>query len=118
MTGDKGPTTMMDRRHFFAATAAAAGAGAASLGLRSQARADETPSAEAKTWLTYAVNVEMTFNHLPFLDRLRKVKEAGFTHYEFWRWNEKGKDIDAIASLNRELGLRPVQFSAFWGITS
>ena len=52
----------------------------------------------------------MTWGNLPFLDRLRKVKEAGFTHYEFWPW--RNKDIDAIVALNRELGLTPVQFSA------
>ena len=46
------------------------------------------------TWLTYAVNVEMTWGRLPFLDRLRKVKEAGFSHYEFWPW--RNKDIDAV----------------------
>ena len=95
----------------------AAAAGAAALGLGGRARADEDPAADAGTWLTYAVNVEMTFSKLPFLERLRKVKEAGFTHYEFWRWKEPGKDIDAIASLNRELGLHTTQFSAFWGIT-
>ena len=52
----------------------------------------------------------MTWGNLPFLDRLRKVKEAGFTHYEFWPW--RNKDIDAIVALNQELGLTPVQFSA------
>jgi hydroxypyruvate isomerase len=62
------------------------------------------------TWLTYAVNVEMTWPNLPFLDRLRKVKEAGFSHYEFWPW--RGKDIDGILRLNQELGLTTAQFSA------
>ena len=52
----------------------------------------------------------MTWGKLPFLDRLRKVKEAGFTHYEFWPW--RNKDIDAILKLNQELGLTPAQFSA------
>jgi len=62
------------------------------------------------TWLTYAVNVEMTWGDLPFLDRLRKVAEAGFSHYEFWPW--RNKDVEAIISLNRELRLTPVQFTA------
>jgi hydroxypyruvate isomerase len=103
---------MPNRREFLTI----AGAGAASLGLSGRVRADEDPSADAKTWLTYAVNVEMTFSRLPVLDRLRKVAEAGFTHYEFWQWKEK--DIDAIAKLNAELHLHPTQFSAFWGITN
>ena len=52
----------------------------------------------------------MTWGNSPFLDRLRKVKEAWFTHCEFWPW--RGKNIDATVALNRELGLTPVQFSA------
>jgi hydroxypyruvate isomerase len=102
---------MTSRRQFLAASASAAVVATGHL-----ARADESPSPADRTWLTYAVNVEMTFSKLPFLDRLRKVKEAGFSHYEFWPW--KGKDIDAIKALNEELGLHPAQFSAFWGITS
>src|ERR1017187_5605525 len=105
---------MRSRRHFLA-TGAFASAGAASLlvvpGFNALAAAPEKSDRNADgTWLTYAVNVEMTWGNLPFLDRLRKVKEAGFSHYEFWPW--RNKDIDAIASLNRELGLVPVQFSA------
>ena len=51
----------------------------------------------------------MTWPKLPFLERLREF-QAGFSHYEFWPW--RNKDIDAISSLNRELGLTPVQFTA------
>lgn len=102
---DAGPS----RRQFVAAVAG--------LGIAAQARADEAPNAGDQTWLTYAVNVEMTWGNLPFLERLKKVAEAGFSHYEFWQWKQAGKDIDAIARANRELGLHPTQFSAFWGIT-
>ena len=94
------------RREFLATTAA--GASLAALG-HSVTSADDRSKADG-TWLTYAVNVEMFWTRLPFLDRLRKVKESGFTHYEFWPW--RNKDIDAIAGLNRELGLVPAQFSA------
>ena len=99
---------MPSRRHFLA------GAGAAmtrcALGSSPRGAAPDKARANRETWLTYAVNVEMTWGNLPFLDRLRKVKEAGFTHYEFWPW--RNKDIDAIVALNHELGLTPVQFSA------
>ncbi len=53
------------------------------------AAAEKAGSSSDGTWLTYAVNVEMTWGKLPFLDRLRKVKEAGFSHYEFWPWRNK-----------------------------
>lgn len=105
---------MPSRRHFLAEGAFASAGAVASLvvpGFSPLAAAPGKADSSADgTWLTYAVNVEMTWGNLPFLDRLRKVKEAGFTHYEFWPW--RNKDIDAIVSLNRELGLVPVQFSA------
>ena len=103
---------MPGRRQFLATAAASAGAALTNRTFGSSPIAADLPNAQAHngTWLTYAVNVEMTWGNLPFLDRLRKVKEAGFTHYEFWPW--RNKDIDAIVALNRELGLTPVQFSA------
>jgi len=106
---------MSTRRHFLAAVGASAGAGAAStlvasapnrLGAEPPKRGPSTDG----TWLTYAVNVEMTWTKLPFLDRVRKVKDVGFSHYEFWPWGNK--DIDAIHRLNGELGLTTSQFSA------
>jgi hydroxypyruvate isomerase len=105
---------MPSRRHFIA-VAAGASAGAASTVLapafhRAVAAPDQASAAGDGTFLTYAVNVEMTWGKLPFLDRLRKVKEVGFSHYEFWPW--RNKDIDAIVSVNRELGLTCAQFSA------
>ena len=102
----------MNRREFLAAagggamTTASAFAPMACLA----GPAGQDQSSGDGTWLTYAVNVEMTWTRLPFLDRIRKVKEAGFSHYEFWPW--RGKDIDAIIKLNEQLGLRTSQFSA------
>jgi hydroxypyruvate isomerase len=102
---------MQSRRHFLGAVA---GGGAAmtscAAGSSPVAAASDDARSHHGTWLTYAVNVEMTWGKLPFLDRLRKVKEAGFTHYEFWPWRDK--DIDAIVAMNRQLGLTAVQFSA------
>ncbi len=98
----------MTNRRVFLATGMTATTLAMTNGRRSPA--DEVSNPNDHTWLTYAVNVEMFWNQLPFLDRLRKVKEAGFSHYEFWPW--RNKDLDAIKSLNEELGLHTVQFSA------
>jgi hydroxypyruvate isomerase len=94
------------RRDFLAATGASLAALATG---QTTSKAEDSASPDG-TWLTYAVNVEMFWGTLPFLERLKKVKEAGFTHYEFWPW--RNKDIPAIARLNRELGLVPAQFSA------
>jgi hydroxypyruvate isomerase len=103
----QGETFMSTRRAFLSV---AAGAGAASLLSGPKAIAADAGQTPDNTWLTYAVNVEMTWTKLPFLDRVRKVAEAGFSHYEFWQW--RPKDIEAIVKLNKELGLQTVQFSA------
>jgi hydroxypyruvate isomerase len=102
----------MNRRNLLAAAGAGAATAVASSASRVSAHLTppETGSPGDGTWLTYAVNVEMTWTKLPFLDRLRKVKEAGFSHYEFWPW--RGKDMEGILKLNEELGLTAVQFSA------
>ncbi len=97
----------MNRRNFLAATGAATFVPSAPPGSGAQGK---TGASNDGTWLTYAVNVEMTWGNLPFLDRLRKVKEAGFSHYEFWPW--RAKDIEGILKLNEELGLTTAQFSA------
>lgn len=60
----------------------------------------------------FALNVEMWWNTLPFLDRIRKVAEHGFPAIEFWPWG--GKDLEAIAALCRELSLEVAQFTV-WG---
>jgi len=51
----------------------------------------------------FSVCVEMLFNHLPFLERLEKVKNAGVSAFEFWDWTNK--NVDAITERKSELGL-------------
>jgi hydroxypyruvate isomerase len=107
----KQETPMNTRRHFLAAVGASAGLSSFLVDSHSlYSQATSAGSSGDGTWLTYAVNVEMTWTKLPFLDRIKKVKEAGFSHYEFWPW--RNKDIDAIVRLNGELGLTTSQFSA------
>ncbi len=60
----------------------------------------------------FAVNVEMWWSKLPFLERMRKAAEFGFPAIEFWPY--ANKDIDAIAKLSAELHLTIAQFTA-WG---
>jgi hydroxypyruvate isomerase len=61
------------------------------------------------TWLTYSPDLETFWSRQPFLDRLQKLSEAGFSRYEFGRW--KTKDYAAIGKKNEELALRPVIFN-------
>jgi len=51
----------------------------------------------------FSVCVEMIFSHLPFLERLEKVKDVGISAFEFWGWSSK--DVDAITEKKRKLGL-------------
>nr|MDO8134028.1 TIM barrel protein [Candidatus Njordarchaeum guaymaensis] len=56
----------------------------------------------------FSVCVEMIFSHLPFLERLEKVKDVGISAFEFWGWSNK--DVDAIAEKKRKLGLTSSSF--------
>ena len=77
---------------------------------------DESPSEQpGRTPNTrFAVNVEMWWRKLPFLERLERAAELGFPAVEFWPW--RGKDLDAIGARCRDLGLEVAQFTA-WGFS-
>jgi hydroxypyruvate isomerase len=62
----------------------------------------------------FAVNVEMWFRELPFVDRIRAAADLGFPGIEFWEL--AGKDLEAIARVSRECGVEVTQFTA-WGFT-
>lgn len=103
----------LSRRSFVTSTLA----GGAIAGLAAHAAAgdklDDDLSQIGKTPHTkFAVNCEMWWGKLPFLDRIRKTAELGFPAFEFWPW--AGKDLDAVAGLSQDLGLTVAQFTA-WG---
>jgi hydroxypyruvate isomerase len=86
-------------------------------GLRSGLFAAEDSAAELKSigrtpHTKFAVNCEMWWTKLPFLDRIRKTAELGFPAIEFWPL--AGKDLDAVAALTQDLGIEVAQFTA-WG---
>ncbi len=60
----------------------------------------------------FAVNVEMWWRRLPFLERLQRAASLGFPAVEFWPYDNK--DIDAVARTCAELNLDIAQFTA-WG---
>ncbi len=94
---------ILNRREALAASAALL------VGPRFAAAAD--PSA-----LAYAPDAELFWRKLPFLDRLRKVAESGFSRFEFGHW--RTKDFSAIIKLSEELNLQPGRFLAYAGIAN
>src|SRR4051794_14064090 len=100
-----------DRRTFFGSALALAGSAGALSAEESQA---EVGSIGKTPHTRFAVNVEMWWGKLPFLDRIRAAAKYGFPAVEFWPW--RNKDIDATAALCQELGISISQFTA-WGFT-
>jgi hydroxypyruvate isomerase len=101
----------MDRRTFVGAvTGAVGGAAAGMTGTVVGALACAAPLATTRT--RFAVNVEMWWRSLPFLDRIDRAAAFGFPAIEFWDW--RTKDIAAIAARCSDLGLEVAQFTA-WG---
>jgi hydroxypyruvate isomerase len=60
----------------------------------------------------FAVNIEMWWRKLPFLERVRQVIAFGFPGIEFWPW--KGVDLDGLEKMSKDAGLEIAQFTA-WG---
>ena len=90
--------TQSSRRRFLQAAAGAA----AVAGVASDISADQNVDVSqiGKTpHSKFAVNVEMWWTKLPFLERMRKAAELGFPAVEFWPYG--GKNLDAIAKLSK-----------------
>lgn len=99
----------IDRRAFLGA-AAVTGITAAT-----QAEAAEETSRLGRTPHTkFAVNIEMWWRKLPFLERIKQAAAFGYPAYEFWPWERQ--DIDAVAALSKQLGIECAQFTA-WGFS-
>ncbi len=62
----------------------------------------------------FAVNVEMWWTKLEFMERVRKAAELGFPAIELWP--HQNKNVDQLAALCQELGIEIAQFTA-WGFT-
>lgn len=81
---------------------------------RPSAQQDETELATiGRTPHTrFAINVEMWWRDLPFLERVKRAADLGFPGVEFWDW--RSKDLPALAALARERKISLTQFTA-WG---
>ncbi len=107
------PAVSQDRRTFLATgLAASAALVTASLSATEKNQPMDVSQLGKTPHTKFAVNIEMWWTKLPFLDRIKKVAEYGFPGYEFWPYEDK--DHAAIARLNDELGLECTQFTA-WG---
>lgn len=105
----------LDRRTFVGAAATAGALGLSAIQADTGLAADEDLSKIGKTPHTkFAVNIEMWWNKLPFVDRIKKTAELGFPAVEFWPF--EGKDVDGIAKLTQSLGIEVAQFTA-WGFS-
>jgi hydroxypyruvate isomerase len=105
----------VNRRQFLQGTTVTAAAGALAPALFAGADSAEDLQKIGRTPHTkFAVNVEMWFTKLPFLERIRKSAELGFPAVEIWPVT--GRNVDEIAATAHDAGLEIAQFTA-WGFT-
>jgi hydroxypyruvate isomerase len=104
----------VSRRAFIqSGTVAVVGAGLSSGALAADSKSSEELKTIGKTPHTkFAVNVEMWWRNLDFIQRIENTAALGFPAIEFWDY--AGKDLDKIKDTCDELGLAITQFTA-WG---
>lgn len=100
------------RRAFLRSSAALLGAAAAVPQVSVADESRELASIGKTPHTRFAVNIEMWWTKLPFLDRIRQAAALGFPAVEFWPY--QGKEIDTISRLSEELRIEIAQFTA-WG---
>lgn len=101
------------RRTFLESTLVLAG-GAVAMTNQAQAASGDDSTLGKTPHTRFAVNVEMWWRKLPFLDRIKNAAALGFPAVEFWPY--EGKDIDATIKLCNEANIQISQFTA-WGFT-
>jgi hydroxypyruvate isomerase len=105
--------TGINRRTFLGTSTATASLAAVSSGAFAAENSKEDLKSIGRTPNTkFAVNIEMWWAKLPFLERIKNTASLGFPAVEFWPLNNK--DIDAVAKLSQELNVTIAQFTA-WG---
>ena len=105
-----------DRRRFLSRSVAGVAIGAPAIVPASAALAEEADISQlGQTPKTrFAVNVEMWWTRLPFLERVQKAADFGYPAIELWPY--ENKDIDKLAALTGKLEIEIAQFTA-WGFT-
>lgn len=103
----------INRRAFLGSTAALAGAAA----LHAAEPTTEEIGQLGKTPHTrFAVNIEMWWRKLPFMERFAPAAAFGYPAVEIWPHQGKDRDVEEIARLKKKLGIEIAQFTA-WGFT-
>jgi len=103
----------LDRRTFLGSTAALATGATLARAAEGAPSAEVDASTLGRTPHTkFAVNVEMWWGKLPFVERIAKAADFGFPAVEFWPW--RGKDLDGIIKVTQDRGIEIAQFTA-WG---
>jgi len=59
--------------------------------------------------MKYSICIDTLFTELPFLDRIDKVKEVGFSAFEFWEW--KKRNVKEIEQRSKKNNLEVVTFN-------
>lgn len=101
----------INRRTFLGA-AAVAGTAVAATATEASATPSDTSTLGKTPHTKFAVNVEMWWSKLPFLERVKMAAAYGYPAIEFWP--HQNKDLDALADLTDKLGIEVTQFTA-WG---
>jgi hydroxypyruvate isomerase len=89
-------------------------AGGAAVSADPAAAADDRAALGKTPHTRFAVNVEMWWTKLPFIERLASAAALGFPAVEFWPY--ENKDVDAVARTCDQLNLEIAQFTA-WGFS-
>jgi hydroxypyruvate isomerase len=62
----------------------------------------------------FAINAEMWFHGVPFLQKLERIAALGFPAFEMWPWRGRDFTLDQLKAKTQELGLVQTQMTA-WG---
>jgi hydroxypyruvate isomerase len=103
----------ISRRAFLGASAALAGAPAI---LAAEPTAEEIRQLGRTPHTRFAVNIEMWWRKLPFMERFAQAAAFGYPAVEIWPHKGKDRDVEEIARLKKRLGIEIAQFTA-WGFT-
>lgn len=105
----------MNRRKFLGSVAA--GAALTPLSSARNVPGQQEPEADTATLgktphTRFALNMEMWWRKLPFVERIRAAAQLGFDAVEFWPW--RNKDLAAVRATCEETGVEVIQFTG-WG---